>query len=129
MKRAILAALVLGATPALAMAQATVSERTLVYDQQLGERFDIKREIVDQVQAIWGETAAYETGQELPTSVNTEIVPGKAMPEGAPVEPVPAALDDLPKLVDDSRWVKSGTHLIELKPDNTIAMVVYNVLP
>lgn len=136
MKRMILAALALGATTTVAGAQATPvgeglepGQRSIIYDETLSDKFAIKREIVDQVQAIWGETAAYASGDELPEGLTEEIVSGEPMPDAAPVEPVPTALIDLPKLLDDSRWVKSGNHLVELAPDNTVVMVVYDVLP
>ena len=136
MKRIILAALALGATTTVAGAQATPvgeglqpGQRAIVYDETLSDKFEIKREIVDQVQGIWGETAAYATGNEIPEGLTGDIAAGQPLPEAAPVEAVPAALDDLPKLEDDSRWVKIGKHLVELKPDNTVAMVVYDVLP
>ncbi|HET7410813.1 MAG TPA: hypothetical protein VFJ13_11495 [Paracoccaceae bacterium] len=127
MRHMILAALLVAGGSTAAMAQD--ASLTLVYDAAPGEKFEIKRDIVDQVQAIWGETAAYESSEALPAGIENEIAPGEQMPANAPVEPVPAALDDLPKLLDDSRWVKSGNHLVELTPDNTVAMVVYEALP
>ena len=135
MKRTIIAALLLGATTAVAGADTAASDieagkAVIVYDATLAEKFEIKREIVDRAQEVWGEYAAYETPQELPASVNAEIVPGMPLPEGAPVSDVPAELGDLPTLADEgSHWIASGNHLIEVTEDNTVVMVVYNALP
>jgi hypothetical protein len=136
MKRTIIAALLLGAGTAFAAAADTAAtdieagKATIVYDASLAEKFEIKREIVDEAQAAFGEAAAYETPQELPTSVNAEIVPGNALPEGAATGEVPAELGDLPTLADEgSHWVAAGNHLVEVTDDNMIVMVVYNALP
>lgn len=104
---------------------------TIVYDATLGEKFEIKRETVDRAQELWGEYAAYETPQDLPDTVNHEIVPGTTLPEDAPTAEVPAAMGDLPTLADGgSHWVASGNHLVEVTDDDpTIVMVVYNALP
>ncbi len=137
MKRTIIAALLLGASTTFAAAADTAAtdieagKATIVYDATLAEKFEIKREIVDRAQEVWGEYAAYETPQELPTTVNAEIVPGMPLPEGAPTNEVPAELGDLPTLADEgSHWIASGNHLIEvMDDDNMIVMVVYNALP
>ena len=137
LKSTILAALVLGAAGTAAAAdQVPAAEAiqagtaTIVYDATLGEKFAIKREIVDRAQELWGDYAAYETPQELPPAVNQDLVPGQALPSGTPTAEVPAAMGDLPTLADaGSQWVASGNHLIEVADDGTIVMVVYNALP
>jgi hypothetical protein len=138
MKRTILAAaLVMGATTAMSSAADLTAAQsieagtpTFYYDATLGEKFEVKREIVDRAQALWGEYPAYETPQELPDTVNAEIVPGQQLPADAPTAEVPEAMGDLPTLADGgSHWVASGNHLIEVADDNTVVMVVYNALP
>jgi hypothetical protein len=137
MKRTILAALLLGATTSYGLAADTAAsdieagKATIVYDKGMSEAFKIKRDIVDRAQEAFGEAAAYETPQDLPDSVNAEIVPGEQLPEAAPTKPVPAELGDLPTLADDgSHWIATGNHLVEvMDDDNTIVMVVYNALP
>ncbi len=96
----------------------------------MSDKFEIKRDIVDRAQEAFGEAAAYETPQDLPDSINAEIVPGEKLPADAPTKAVPAELGDLPKLSDNSHWVATGNHLVEVSDDdNTIVMVVYNALP
>ncbi len=135
MKRTLLAALFLGAATSFAVADMAASDieagkATIVYDATMAEKFEIKREIVDEAQAAFGEAAAYETPQELPAAVNAEIVPGNTLPEGAATGEVPAELGDLPTLADEgSHWVAAGNHLVEVTDDNMIVMVVYNALP
>lgn len=139
MKPNILAALFLGATTTMANAAGQAPEArvavpadvlvVIVYDAALGEKFEVKREIVDRVQQAFGEYAVYESTEELPTSVENEIVPGERLPENAPVEEVPAALGDLPTLGEDTHWIATGNHLVEVTDDNQVVMVVYEALP
>ena len=136
MKHTILAALFLGAATSFAAAQTAATDieagkPAIVYDASLADKFAVKREIVDRAQEVFGESAAYETPQDLPDSVNADIVPGNTLPEGTPIEEVPAELGDLPTLADEgSHWIASGNHLIEVMDgDNKIVMVVYNALP
>ena len=141
MKRTGLAALLVGAATTIAAAQSTTpapkevvtdlntGEVTVVYDETLTEEFEVNRAIVERVQAEFGEYAAYESTDELPPAINSEIVPGEMLPEGAPVEPVPAALSDLPTLGEGTRWMQTGNHLVEVADDNRIVMVVYDALP
>lgn len=135
MKRTILAALLLGATTSLAGADTAATDiesgkAVIVYDATMAEKFEIKRDIVDRAQKAWGEYAAYETPQDLPDTVNAEIVPGNMLPDGAQTGDVPAELGDLPTLADEgSHWVAAGNHLVEVTDDNKIVMVVYNALP
>jgi hypothetical protein len=136
MKRTLLAALFLGAATSftaaadIAAGDIEAGKATIVYDASLAEKFEVKREIVEEAQAAFGEAAAYETPQDLPETVNAEIVPGKTLPEGAQTGDVPAELGNLPTLADEgSHWVAAGNHLVEVTDDNTIVMVVYNALP
>jgi hypothetical protein len=135
MKRTLLAALLLGAATSYAAADTASADidsgkAVILYDATMAEKFEIKREIVDRAQEAWGEYAAYETPQDLPDTVNAEIVPGNMLPEGTPTQEVPAELGDLPTLADEgTHWVASGNHLIEVTDDNMIVMVVYNALP
>jgi hypothetical protein len=135
MKRTLLAALLLGAATSYAAADTASADidsgkAVILYDATMAEKFEIKRVIVDRAQEAWGEYAAYETPQDLPDTVNAEIVPGNMLPEGTPTQEVPAELGDLPTLADEgTHWVASGNHLIEVTDDNMIVMVVYNALP
>ncbi len=134
MKRTILAALMLGATTTIAGAAGagiTADDPSILYDSGMAEKFQTKREIVDRAQELFGKTAAYETPQTLPDSINQQLVPGNTMPADAPVADVPKAMGDLPTLMDGgSHWVATGNHLVEVTDDaNTIVMVVYNALP
>lgn len=136
MKRTILAALLLGTATSVGFAQSAATDiqdgkAVILYDATLDEKFAIKREIVDRAQDAWGEYAAYETPQDLPDSVNAEIVPGMMLLENAPMKDVPAELGDLPTLSDKgSHWIATGNHLVEVLEDGqTIVMVVYNALP
>ena len=124
MRRTILAALFVGAATTMAGADVVV-----VYDVALGQKFELKREIVDRVQEEFGEHAVYESTEELPPSIETEIVPGEPLAENAPVEPVPEELGDLPTLGEDTHWIATGNHLVEVTDDNTVVMVVYEALP
>jgi hypothetical protein len=101
---------------------------TVVYDKALSQEFEISREIVDRVKAEFGETAVYDNGQDLPAGLDGALVPGNTLPEGVAGE-VPAELGDLPTLGEGTHWVAAGEHLVEVTPDNTIVMVVYDALP
>ena len=147
MRYAVLVALLLGAAPAAALAQTAASpdptkdaakaevieldtgKVTIVYDKALSEEFEIDREIVDRVQAEFGEHAVYDNGQDLPEGIEDSIVPGSVLPETAEVQDVPEQLGDLPTLADGSHWIAVGEHLVEVTPDNTVVMVVYDALP
>jgi hypothetical protein len=124
MKRTILAALFVGAATTMAAADVVV-----VYDVALGEKFETKREIVDRVQEEFGKYAAFDSADELPPSIDKEIVPGEPLPENAPVEEVPDELGDLPTLGEDTLWIATGNHLVEVTDDNQVVMVVYEALP
>ena len=138
MRRTIFAALFLGATTTLAVGQSatttvvtdaeTGQTVTVVYDKALSEEFEVNREIVDRVKAEFGESAVYDNGQDLPAGLDEALVPGNTLPGGVAGE-VPAELGDLPTLADNSEWVASGNHLVEVASDGTIVMVVYNALP
>ena len=111
-------------------ATAASAEAVIGYDSELAEQFAAERMIVDLVIDHYGPTAVFDTGDPLPQSVNELIVPRNPMPAGAPVEPVPSTLaGDLPHTEDGTRWAKVGKHLVEMAPDDTIVMVVYDVLP
>jgi hypothetical protein len=138
MKRTILAALFLGATTTMAAGQAatttvvtdaeTGQPVTVVYDKALSEEFEVNREIVDRVKEKFGESAVYDNGQDLPAGLDAALVPGNTLPEGIAGE-VPAELGDLPTLGEGTHWVAAGEHLVEVTPENTIVMVVYDALP
>ena len=138
MRRNLLAALFLGASSTLAFGQAatttvvtdaeTGQPVTIVYDKALSEEFEINREIVERVKAEFGDSAVYDNGQDLPAGLDAALVPGSTLPDGVTGE-VPAELGDLPTLGDGTHWVTAGEHLVEVTPDNTIVMVVYDALP
>jgi hypothetical protein len=124
MKRTILAALFVGAATTIAAADVIV-----VYDVGLGEKFEIKREIVDRVKEKFGKYAVYDSKDELPASMDSEIMPGEPLPENASIEKVPQELGDLPTLGEDTHWVAVGNHLVEMADDNMVVMAVYEALP
>jgi hypothetical protein len=138
MKRSVLAALFLGAATTMAAGQQatttvvtdaeTGQTVTVVYDRALTEEFEINRQIVDRVKAEFGESAVYDNGQDLPAGIDAALVPGNKLPEGVAGE-VPAELGDLPTLGEGTHWVAAGEHVVEVTPDNTIVMVVYDALP
>ena len=139
MQRTLVAALFLGATSTLAFGQAapttvvtdadTGRPVTVVYDKALSEEFEIKREIVDRVKEEFGENAVFDAGQDLPEGLDAALIPGSPMPEDVETSEVPSELSDLPTLGEGTHWVAAGEHLVEVTPDNTIVMVVYDALP
>ena len=102
---------------------------TIVYDKALSDEFEVSRDIVERVQAEFGEHAVYDNGQDLPEGIDAQLAPGNPLPEGVEVGDVPEQLGDLPTLGEGTRWVAVGEHLVEVTPDNTIVMVVYDALP
>ncbi len=138
MKRTLLAMLLLGGATTIAAAQATTEVvrdadtgqiKTIVYDKELTKEFEVNREIVDRVEAAFGKTAVYDNGQDLPAGLDDALEPGNKLPEGVDVKDPPAELGDLPTLGTGTHWVAAGEHLVEVTPDNTIVMVVYDALP
>jgi hypothetical protein len=138
MKRTVLAVLLLGATTTMAAGQATTEVVrdadtgeviTVVYDKQLSKEFEISREIVDRVEAEFGNSAIYDNGQDLPPNVDETLMPGNTLPASVSVQEPPAELGDLPTLGEGTHWVAAGEHLVEVTPENTIVMVVYDALP
>jgi hypothetical protein len=139
MNRTILAALLVGASTTIAAGQAATTTVvtdaesgrpvTVVYDKALSDEFEIKREIVERVKEEFGENAVFDAGQDLPEGLEAALVPGSPMPEEVEVGEVPSELSDLPTLGEGTRWVAAGEHLVEVTPDNTIVMIVYDALP
>lgn len=96
-------------------------------DPEDTSRLELKRAIVDHVQERYGETVVYEDPDELPDSVNRQIVPGNTLPESA-IAPLPEGIDELPHMQEGSRWVRAGNHLVEITDDRMIVTAVYDVL-
>ncbi|HET7410687.1 MAG TPA: hypothetical protein VFJ13_10860 [Paracoccaceae bacterium] len=148
-KRLLPAALLVGAATGLAVAQTTPptttqaappatektvqdlrsGEVTVVYDQELSEEFEVSRDIIDRVEAEFGQSAVYDNGQQLPEGIDDAIAPGNMLPETAGVSEVPEQLGDLPTLGVGTHWVAVGEHLVEVTPENRIVMVLYDALP
>lgn len=141
MKRTLIAALLVGAATGIAAGQTTAppvelgtvtdlgtGKVTVVYDEALTKEFEISREIIDRIQAEFGESAVYDNGQDLPDSIDAALEPGNMLPEDIEVSAVPDKLGDLPTL-GEGRWVAVGDHLVEVSPDNRIVMVLYDALP
>jgi hypothetical protein len=103
--------------------------RTIVYDKELTKEFEVSREIVDRVESAFGKTAVYDNGQDLPAGLDQALTPGNKLPATIEVKDPPAELGDLPTLGEGTHWVAAGEHLVEIEPDNTIVMVVYDALP
>jgi hypothetical protein len=124
--RTLLAALAAtGLTASSALAGAVV-----VYDRDLGETFEAKREIVAVAKDVYGETAVYATGDPLPEAVQDRLVPGTTPPEDAEITAVPDPLAGrLPHTVPGSQWAEIGDNLVEIRPDGVIATTVHDVLP
>jgi hypothetical protein len=138
MKRTVLAVLLLGATTTMAAGQVTTEVvrdadtgdiKTIVYDKELTKEFEVSREIVDRVESTFGKTAVYDNGQDLPAGLDQALTPGNTLPASVSVQEPPAELGDLPTLGEGTHWVAAGEHLVEVTPDNTIVMVVYDALP
>lgn len=110
-------------------AGAALADTVIVYDADLGEKFETKREIVDLVKATYGPTVVYDDGETLPEGLSEEIRPRNMLPEGTELEPVPEEIaGKLPHSEEGTSWHKVGEHLVEMKTDGTIVMVVYDVL-
>ena len=106
------------------------ADAIIVYDTDLGEEFEVKREVVDVAKEIYGETTVYDSGQQIPESVARELVAGEMLPEGAEPTAVPEELAGrLPHTEPNTNWVQLGEHLLELRPDGTVVMGIYDVLP
>lgn len=127
MKRTILSALMAGG---LGVGAAAAHEAVLVYDANLGEEFETKRAIVELSEEIYGETAVYDTGTDLPEYLMKEITPGYVASDAIAFTDVPEPLKGrLPHTEPGTTWMSLGDHLVELKPDRTVVMTIYDVLP
>ncbi len=120
MKRTILAALLVGAATSFAAAADTAAtdiesgKATIVYDGSLADEFKIKREIVDRAQEAFGESAAYETPQDLPDSstpslcraIRFRMASRRATfpPSSVTCRPWPTTLTGSPRGTTSSRW-------------------------
>ena len=114
----------------LVAAPAAFGAAVVVYDAELGEEFGAKREIVELAQEVYGEAAAYDTGDQLPEELDEALTPGSTLPETAALEEVPAELAGrLPHTEPGTEWVKAGNHLVEVDDGGRIVMTVYEVLP
>lgn len=111
-------------------AGSAAADAIIVYDTDLGEEFEVKREVVEVAKEIYGEAAVHDSGQQIPESVARDLVAGEMLPEGAEPTAVPEELAGrLPHTEPHTNWVKLGEHLLELRPDGTIVMGIYDVLP
>lgn len=117
-----IAAATLIAAPAL-------SQTIVAYDS-LSAKFSDKREVVDSVQQLYGETIAYEKGETLPDTITSELVPGNTLPGDAPTREVDPELADMieDNLPEGARWVEVGPHLVAVDQEDRIVMVVYDVV-
>ncbi len=105
------------------------ADAIIVYDSDLGDTFEVKREVVELAKDLYGETAVQDSGQQIPESVATELAAGRMLPEGAETTAVPEELAGrLPHTEPDTNWVQLGEHLLELRPDGTVVMGIYDVL-
>ena len=96
----------------------------------LDKQFAAEREVVDLAAAIYGPTAVYDNGQQLPASIEAALVAGNPLPAAAPIAEVPREMAGrLPHTEPSTTWVRVSEHLLEVRPDNTIVMGVYDVLP
>lgn len=126
MKRFLIPALAASALTATSALGAAV----IVYDMELTEKFEAKRDIVDMVQEVYGETAVYSTGDELPEDLDAALTPRQPLPETVEISAVPEPLmGKLPHTEEGTKWYKVGDHLVEVGADNMIVMTVYDVLP
>ena len=106
------------------------ADSVIIYDESLGDKFEIKRAVVELAEEIYGQTAVYDSGQLIPLSVAGQLVAGEPLPEGAETSAVPEELAGrLPHSEPDTNWVQLGEHLIELRSDGTVVMGIYDVLP
>lgn len=106
------------------------ADAIIIYDTDLGQEFEVKREVVDVAKEIYGEAAVQDSGQQIPESVARELVAGQMLPEGAEPTAVPEELAGrLPHTEPNTNWVQLGEHLLELRPDGTVVMGIYDVLP
>ena len=102
----------------------------VVYDAELGQEFEAKRQIVELAKEVYGDASVYGTGDELPEALDEALTPNGPLPDVDAVGPVPEELEGrLPHTEADSEWVAVGNHLVEVAPDGTIIMTVYEVLP
>ncbi len=126
MTRVLMAALI---ATGMGVGSAT-ADSVIVYDKSLGEKFEIKREVVDLAKEIYGETAVYDSGQMIPESVARDLVAGQVLPAGAEPTAVPEEIAGrLPHSEPNTNWVQLGEHLLELRDDGTVVMGIYDVLP
>lgn len=106
------------------------AQAVVVHDEELAEQFEVERQIVEMSQEAYGPTAVYDNGQQIPRSLDEQLVPRQALPAAAPVAEIPVELAGrLPQTEPDTQWVRIGEHLLEVRPDRTIVMGVYDVLP
>lgn len=109
---------------------AAAADSVIVYDKSLGDKFEIKREVVELAEEMYGQTAVYDSGQQIPESVARDLVAGQMLPAGAEPTAVPEELAGrLPHSEPNTNWVELGEHLLELRPDGTVVMGIYDVLP
>lgn len=126
MTRVLMAALI---ATGMGVSSAT-ADSVIVYDKSLGDTFEIKREVVELAEEIYGETAVYDSGQQIPESVARDLVAGQMLPAGAEPTAVPEELAGrLPHSEPNTNWVQLGEHLLELRDDGTVVMGIYDVLP
>ena len=115
---------------ALLAAGPALSDAVIYKDPERSETFEAKDEIVALATEIYGKTAVFDSGQEIPESVDRKLVAGNPLPADAERMPVPDDLAGrLPHTEEGTRWVKVGEHLLELAQDDVIVTGVYEVLP
>lgn len=126
MKRILMPVLAAG----MLAAPAAFGAAVIVYDADLGEEFEVEREIVEIAKEVYGEAAIYATGDEISEELVEELAPKQMLPADAAVEDLPEELAGrLPHTSEGTRWVKVGDHLVEVNDDNMIVMTIYDVLP
>ena len=114
----------------LLAAPAAYGAAVVVYDKKLGDEFAAERQIVEMAQQAYGESAVYDTGNELPEALDAALRPGAMLPDSPAIGEVPTELAGrLPHTQAGTQWVKAGNHLIEVANDGRIVMTVYEVLP
>lgn len=115
---------------ALLAAPSAFGAAVVVYDAELGEEFEAKRQIVELAKEVYGDASVYDTGDELPEALDAALTPNGPLPDVDAVEPVPVELAGrLPHTETGSEWVQVGNHLVEVGEDGMIVMTVYEVLP